>query len=304
MFAQFEQDLVHFVRGDDRLDQHRRLDRADRNAQLLLRHHEDVIPQPGFEMALELRQVEIRAAAARDQLLGIVKEVETEVEDAAGNRLAVDLHVLFRQVPAARTHEQRGDLGPKRVRLALRRDEVDAAADGVAQIDVALDVVVPARRVGVLEVGHEHLRARVERVDDHLAVDRTGDLHAPVRDVGADAGAGPVAFAHGPRSGQEIRQFADVELGLPVRAPRQQLLAPPAKGALQLRHKGQGLRRQDLREFRRDATGDLDAGTVNGGAHGVPCGRDTIAAPARDIAAASAQPMVSCETSILTDRRL
>ena len=42
----------------------------------------------------------------------------------------------------------------------------------------------PGRRVRVLEVGHEHLRARVEGVDHHLAVDRAGDLDAAVLQLG------------------------------------------------------------------------------------------------------------------------
>jgi DNA-binding transcriptional LysR family regulator len=38
----------------------------------------------------------------------------------------------------------------------------------------------PSRAERVLEVGHEHLRAGVQRVDDHLALDRAGDLDAAV----------------------------------------------------------------------------------------------------------------------------
>ena len=43
---------------------------------------------------------------------------------------------------------------------ALER-EFDAAVNGVAQVDLALKETVPGGGVGVLEIGHEHLRARV-----------------------------------------------------------------------------------------------------------------------------------------------
>ena len=147
------------------------------------------------------------------------------------------------------------------VRLAFGRREVDAAADRVAQVDVALDVVVPARRVRVLEVRHEHARAAIERVDDHLAVDRTRDLDAAVLDVGRDRRAGPVAFADRARLGQEVGQLAGVELGLPRGAPREELVAPSAERALQLGHERHRLGRQDLRVLGRDAAGDFHTGT-------------------------------------------
>ena len=61
--------------------------------------------------------------------------------------------------------------------------------DRVAQVELALDHVVPGRRVGVLEVGHEPVGARVQRVDDHLAVGRPGDLHPALLAAGSGAGA-------------------------------------------------------------------------------------------------------------------
>ena len=71
----------------------------------------------------------------------------------------------------------------------------DRALDRVDQVDVALDLVAPGRRVGVLEVGHEALGAAVERVDDELAVGRAGDLDAAVRVVGPRRRDLPVAVA-------------------------------------------------------------------------------------------------------------
>ena len=48
----------------------------------------------------------------------------------------------------------------------------------------------PRRRVRVLEVGHEHVGAGIERVDDHLPIDGPGDFDAAVLKIrrnGADA---------------------------------------------------------------------------------------------------------------------
>ena len=68
MFAQLVQDFIHLERGQNRLDQDRGANRAVRNAQIVLRLDEHVVPQPRFEMALQLRQVEIGPAALVDQL--------------------------------------------------------------------------------------------------------------------------------------------------------------------------------------------------------------------------------------------
>ncbi len=43
------------------------------------------------QVALQLREVVVGPAAARKQLLGVVEEVQPEVEQAAGDRLAVHL---------------------------------------------------------------------------------------------------------------------------------------------------------------------------------------------------------------------
>src|SRR3546814_5786580 len=58
----------------------------------------------------------------------------------------------------------------------FRSGEADLAADRVAQVDLTLDLIEPVRAVRVLEVRHVRVGARVERIDDHLALDRTGDF--------------------------------------------------------------------------------------------------------------------------------
>ncbi len=107
-------------------------------------------------------------------------------------------------------------------------------------------VVVPGRRVRVLEVRHEDAGAGVERVDDHLALDRAGDLDAPVLQVGRDRGDLPVAVTDVFGFLQEVRQPAAVQLFLDFLPAGHQLVAAGAEGALQLGDERQGLRGEDF----------------------------------------------------------
>ena len=102
------------------------------------------------------------------------------------------------------------------------------AVDRVAQIVLAVHVVQPRRRIGVFQIRHEHVRAGVERVDDHLAVHRAGDLDAAVHQIGRDGRDGPMRRANLGGFGKKIGEFAGVDFGLPSLPPRQQLL-PPAR---------------------------------------------------------------------------
>ncbi len=97
--------------------------------------------------------------------------------------MAVDQHVFFIEMPAARPHDQHRDFVIQRIRLAalLQRN---LAADCIHQVDLAGDLVVPVGRMTVLEVGHVRIGARVQRVDDHLAFDWAGDLDATPLQVG------------------------------------------------------------------------------------------------------------------------
>ena len=65
--AQLPEDLVHLERGRERLDEAGRLDRATREAEPLLAGAEHLVPEPRLEVALELRAVEVRPAALREE---------------------------------------------------------------------------------------------------------------------------------------------------------------------------------------------------------------------------------------------
>jgi hypothetical protein len=55
MVPQLVKDLLHLERGQDRLDQHRRLDRAALDSHAVLGEVEDLVPQACLAMTLELR---------------------------------------------------------------------------------------------------------------------------------------------------------------------------------------------------------------------------------------------------------
>ena len=84
---------------------HSGADAAARQARIILSEIEHIVPQARFEVALELRQIEIGAAAARQQFLGVVEEEQSEIEQRARDRRAVDQEMLFDQVPAARANK-------------------------------------------------------------------------------------------------------------------------------------------------------------------------------------------------------
>src|SRR2546427_7439817 len=63
------------------LDEDRRPDRSARNAEPILGGDEHVVPQPRLAVVLELRQVEVRAAATIQQLLRVVKRSEEHTSE-------------------------------------------------------------------------------------------------------------------------------------------------------------------------------------------------------------------------------
>ena len=169
-------------------------------------------------MALQLGQVEVGAGAAVELLAGVVEEREREVDQAAGDRLPVDEHVLLREVPPARAHQERRDLLVELVLLSFGRAERQRPPDRVLQVLVPDHDVAPGGRERVLEVRHEDVRAGVERVDHHLALDRSGDLHEPPGEVLGDSGDLPVALADLLRLGEELELLPPIQLALPLGA--------------------------------------------------------------------------------------
>ena len=208
--AQLVQDLLRLERREDRLDQHGAPHGAGRQVERLLGECEGVRPEPRLQVALELRQVEVRTAAALEQLVRVVEHHETEVEEARGRFLSVDANVALGQVPSARTKDEGRNVVVQAIAL-LGRVERDRPANRVADVLLPDDHVLPGRRARVLEVRHEHAGTRVERVDHHLALDRPGDLATAIEQIGRCGRDAPVALPNragrveeaGPLAGRE-----------------------------------------------------------------------------------------------------
>ena len=264
MRAQLVKDLLHLESSEDRFDQNGRADRAPRNLQSVLCEVENVVPQARLEVALQLREVEVRTASLVEQAPRVAKEVHPEIEQAARHRLPVHLDVPLLEVPAPRPHQQGRDLLVEPVCLALRAGELQAPFDRVGEVGLTVDQVRPCRRVGVLEVGHEHASTRVERVDEHLGVGRPGDLHAPVAQVVRDGRDFPVRFADRFGRRQEIGRLARVDALLPFVPGAKQLEAPVAELALQPRDEIERLGAQNLAAAGGGGSFDLD---LFGGGH-------------------------------------
>jgi hypothetical protein len=158
VITQLVEDRVHLERGVDRLDQDGALDRAVRQSELLLGERERACPEPSLEMRLELGKIEVGAGPPFELLARVVEDDEPEVEERRADRRAVDEVVALDQVPAARTDDERRRLVVQAVAL-LTRVECDRAPHRIAHVALPVLNVGPRRRVGVLEVGHEHLRA-------------------------------------------------------------------------------------------------------------------------------------------------
>jgi hypothetical protein len=78
--AQLVEDLVHLEGGEDRLDEDRGPDGAAGDVEGVLGVVEDVVPEPGLEVSLQLGEVEVRAAAVVEGFAGAVEEGQAEVD--------------------------------------------------------------------------------------------------------------------------------------------------------------------------------------------------------------------------------
>lgn len=136
--------LVHLESSIDGLDQASRTDGTTGDANVILGQVESIVPEAGLEIVLHLGEVEVRAKASGNQLLGVVEEIETKVEQAARDGLSVNGEVLLLEVPASGTGNDGGErlVGAQLVFLSTLR-EVDLATNGIVQVDLAVDHVLP-----------------------------------------------------------------------------------------------------------------------------------------------------------------
>ncbi len=204
-----------------------------REPQSILREAKDIVPETCLEVALELREIEVRAGSTLEQTRRVPREVDAEVEKAGRDGLGVHLHVLLGEMPAAGANEQHRDLVLQRIAL-LTRLHGDRPLDGVREVQLAAEDVLPRRRVRILEVGHVDLRAGVERVDHHLAVARrAGDLDPPILQIGRSGCDLPVALPHGAGLLEEVGQLARRDPLLALGSSLEQLEPPATELALE-----------------------------------------------------------------------
>jgi hypothetical protein len=270
---QLVEDLVHLEGGGDGLDQDSGLDRPPQEPEVLLGCEEDVVPQPRFEVALQLGEVEVRSRALVEQLPGVVEEGQPEVDQAGRGGFAVDEDAGFVEVPPARPHDEGRRLLGQLVAPAVGVDEGDLAPHRVAQVPLPLDKVRPRGCQGVLEVGHEDPRPRVQAVDHHLALDRSGDLDPPVQEVLGHGRHRPVSLPDGLRGTQEVGQLGRVERRLALGPSCQQPPPLPAELAVQSPYEPQRTRREDLFVTR---GAHLDAVLGHGSPFYAPVGRTAL----------------------------
>ena len=205
---------------------------------------------------------------ARDLRAGAVDAEQRDVEQARRDGLAVGQHVRLDQVPAAGTDEHLGDGVVQAVLAPFGGRVLEAVQHDVAQGGLTPDDVGEGRRKRVLEIDHEAVRTRVERVDHHARLGRPGDLDPAALEIRrrgrhAEVGIGRRAerralagvervLAQLPRL--EQRQAAVPELALQaldeVERQRGQDLVPERNGRRQgQRHAGRSSATQGLRRM-------------------------------------------------------
>src|SRR5215470_4127010 len=163
-----------------------------------------------------------------------MKEVETKIKKGCGNGLSIDWKMPFRQVPAPWPHQQRRPAGIEFVAFSLWTRIADRALDGVPQIELAFQVVLPGGRVRVFKVGHEDVGARVQRIDDHLAVDGTSNLYTPIQQVLWNGSNRPALRADLCRLGKEVGHLSRVDALLADSTSREEFPAAWLELARQL----------------------------------------------------------------------
>ena len=272
--AQLVEDLVHLERGEDRLDQHRRADRAARHAERSCAMHEDVVPEPRLEVrspASAGRSTARRRARAAPARCG-----RSRGRSRTGRRdgLAVDEHVPLRAgasragARAASRSARSGGTASSGVRSEIVR------ADGVVA-----DSPGPRstfRHVGAFASSKSAMKTRAPELSALIIILRsTGPvistapvlqvrrrLRDPPRVVLADLRASP-----GGSPAARPRRAAPAARRAAPAAPRG--AAPSSRCSVAT--KAERLRRQDLLVAPLDRRHHLDA--CSHGAHGFPLDR-------------------------------
>ncbi len=208
MVAQLVEDLLHLERREDRLDQDGRADRALRHADGVLGVAEDVVPEARLEVALELRQVVVRAAAALDRRRPLWKRCRPKSKRLAetGSPSTRTCRSLRCQPRGRTTSVAIWSLQPVLLALGARELEVRRCA--------AWSVAWPCTTLaqdGESASSRSAMKTRAPELRALIAILGSagpGDLAAPVVQVGRRRRHLPVAGAHLGGLGQEAGALA------------------------------------------------------------------------------------------------
>src|ERR1041385_2697799 len=108
MVAQLVKNLIHFERSQNCFDERRGPDRPAGDADVVLSEIEHIVPQSGFEMTLELRQVKIGTGARTHQLRRVVEQKQPKIEERGRNWPASHQDVFLTKMPASGPNHKRG----------------------------------------------------------------------------------------------------------------------------------------------------------------------------------------------------
>ena len=185
--------------------------------------------------------------------------------------MSVDQQVLVVEVPTAGPDQHRRGALAHLVALADIIGETEVVLGEPQQVELALDQVGPRGTGRVLEVGHPHVRAGVQRVDRHRAVDRSGDLDPASAKPGCRRSHPPGVVGTDCRG---LHQWPEGFPGVDASLPQGPLAEQPEPALAELlvqrrqeveRRRGQDLRgTRHCRRFDRQVTDRAVRGHVGG----------------------------------------
>ena len=175
------QNFVHLEDGRQRFNQQGRFNGTARQVKAVLCIAEHFAPPCRFLPGLRFWQIEIRAAAFRQQRFVVVEEIEGKVEQAARDRFATPGDVFFRQVQTTNATYQQSRIRFELINFTRFVGVANGAIDRIAQVDLPVDNFAPLRSQRIFKISHKDFDVRVQRVDDHLALNRSGNLYAAIQ---------------------------------------------------------------------------------------------------------------------------
>lgn len=257
MISKLVDDLLHLEGGGEGLDQNSGSNSSRSELDVSLSEVEDVVPEPSLEIVLHLGKVEVRSSSSLDELVRVVKEEESEVEDGSRHGGTVDEHSRLVEMPSSRSNDEDRRVRVELVRFSSRLER-DGLSDGVFQVDLTVEKVVPGRSIRVFEVGHESLGSRVESIDDHLPVRRSGNLNPSILQSRSNSGSSPADILSNVLGLRREGQLSSlVEFSLKSQSSEEELLPLSVKGSMQRSEELESFRREDLRLSGRDLAENL-----------------------------------------------